>query len=289
MADLTDRERWYIDLYLEEDSGRGDPSAEGLEHIHSTALVIAQERCVLSGVEAVGYLFASLGCDMEAEEGAVSGEWVEPGIPLLRIKGRASSLLAGERTALNILSRMSSVATISRIASDGITAVNPRCRAAGTRKTTPGFTLFEKRALSDGGALPHRYSLSDMPMVKDNHLAVLEDAGMVLHEALAGMKVRYGPYMLLEVEVEDIRTALTAVDAGADIVLIDNKTPKDFSDMARAVRARAAELGRQIVIEASGGIDTDRAISYARDADVISMGCLTNPTRIVQFKMEMTR
>jgi nicotinate-nucleotide pyrophosphorylase (carboxylating) len=179
---------------------------------------------------------------------------------------------------------MSSIATYARELSERIEGTG--CRLAGTRKTTPGFAYFEKEALVDGGALPHRRSLSEMAMVKDNHLTYLSGAGIPPGEAVERIRGEVGEQVPLEVEAEDEATAISALEAGADIIMLDNRAPEEFSRLARTIRARAAELGRRITIEASGGITEKDLHLYARDADVVSMGVLTSPPIRIGFKLD---
>jgi nicotinate-nucleotide pyrophosphorylase (carboxylating) len=282
MRSLSERGKMLIEMYLNEDSGEGDPSSIPLREMRGSARIRPEGNCVLSGSEAVVYLFEHLGCRIVKDTD--SGIEVGAGEEIFIVEGELSSILRGERIALNILSRMSSIATYAYRLVRSIEGTG--CRLAGTRKTTPGFSYFEKEALIDGGALPHRRSLSEMAMVKDNHLTYLQGAGIGPGEAVARIRSEVGSFIRIEVEAEEEDTAMSALEAGADIILLDNRTPVQFSYLARKIRARAKKLGRSVLIEASGGITEDVLLLYAKDADMISMGALTSPPVRIGFKMD---
>ncbi|MDG6224785.1 MAG: carboxylating nicotinate-nucleotide diphosphorylase [Candidatus Thermoplasmatota archaeon] len=287
MTDLTDEERTLLRSYLTYDSGRGDPSTMPLEGLSGKAMVLAEGDCLLSGLEAAVHLFEISGCEVIVPEGMESGGKVVDGWTVLEVRGPLPGMLRCERTALNVLSRMSSIATYASELVDMVRSSGSDCRLAGTRKTTPGFGPFEKRALIDGGALPHRMTLSDACMFKDNHIASLKVNGSSLKEALEAVRKMRGPYLLIEAEAEDGETAMEALTSGADVIMIDNATIASFTDLAMELRQRARELGRSIVIEASGGIDASNLLEYTPHADVVSMGALTYPPVHVSFRMEI--
>ncbi|MGA1822882.1 MAG: carboxylating nicotinate-nucleotide diphosphorylase [Thermoplasmatota archaeon] len=287
MHPLTDDEKKAVRRYLKADSRRGDPTADLFDGAEGLAVILPEENCILSGIEVMVYLFSELSCSLEFRKGAVSGaEWSE-GEPIAHVHGAVPDLLRGERVALNIISRMSGVATAAGRASKIAEEASPGTRVAGTRKTTPGFNLFEKRALIDGGALPHRYDLSSMAMIKDNHLSSLGNGPNAVKEAVRRIREIYGPYLKIEVEIEDIDCAIAAVDAGAEIIMIDNRSPEECAFFSEALRKRASDLGREVTLEASGGITLETIPEYAPHVDVISMGSLTEGYRPIGFKMEM--
>ena len=195
--------------------------------------------------------------------------------------------MRAERIVLNILSRMSGIATKAYKATGIVEKASPGTRVAGTRKTTPGFALFEKRALIDGCALPHRKDLSSLAMLKDNHISALGGGPDAIRDAVEMIREVHGPYIQVEVEIEDIDSGIAAVDAGANIVMLDNMTHEEASEASIALREAASKLGRKIVLEASGGIGIDELASYAPHVDVISMGSLTYGASPIGFKMEM--
>jgi nicotinate-nucleotide pyrophosphorylase (carboxylating) len=196
------------------------------------------------------------------------------------------ALLRGERLALNIMSRMSGIATTARKASDIAEKTSPGTRVAGTRKTTPGFHYFEKRALIDGGALPHRTDLSSMAMLKDNHIKALGGGPDAVIAGVEMIRERYGPFIKIEVEVEDIPCGLAALEAGADIIMLDNFSPEAISVASSQIQKAAGDQGREIVLEASGGITLQNLKEYVPHVDVVSMGALTYAANPIDFKME---
>jgi nicotinate-nucleotide pyrophosphorylase (carboxylating) len=196
--------------------------------------------------------------------------------------------MRAERIVLNTLSRMSGIATKARKISDIVQKVSPGTRVAGTRKTTPMFGSLEKRALIDGGALPHRPDLSAMAMLKDNHLAALGGGPDAVLCGVEMIRERYGPYVNIEVEVEEIPSGLAAVEAGADIIMLDNFTPGGLSKAVMEIRKAADDQGKDITLEASGGITLENVEEYAPHVDIVSMGSLTYNVSIIGFKMEYT-
>lgn len=287
MTDLTDEERSLLCSYLIYDSGRGDPSTMPLEGLSGEAMILAEGDCVLSGLEAAVHLFEASGCQVIVPEGIRNGGNMVDGRTVLEVKGPLPGMLRCERTALNVLSRMSSIATYASELVEMVRSSGSDCRLTGTRKTTPGFGPFEKRALIDGGALPHRMTLSDVCMFKDNHIAALRGNGSSLKKGIEAVRKRRGPYLLIEVEAEDMETALEALASGADVVMIDNSSSASFADMARDIRDKARDMGRNVVIEASGGITASNLLEYAPHADVVSMGALTHPPVHVSFRMDI--
>jgi nicotinate-nucleotide pyrophosphorylase (carboxylating) len=154
---------------------------------------------------------------------------------------------------------------------------NSNVKIAGTRKTTPGFRAFEKKAIIIGGGDPHRYGLYDMVLVKDNHIKAaggMKNVVKLLNEASFSKKV--------EIEAENLKDALIAAEGGADAILIDNAEPSKAKEIAAAVRKV-----KDVMIEVSGNITKDNAADYAEFADVISMGSLTHSVRAIHFSLNL--
>jgi nicotinate-nucleotide pyrophosphorylase (carboxylating) len=195
------------------------------------------------------------------------------------VSGPAQAVLRGERVAVNVAGHASGVATRTRRAVDAAEAVDADIRIAGTRKTTPGLRGIEKRAIAAGGGDTHRLDLSHMVMVKDNHVAE-----MGLAEAVAHFRERVSFATKVEVEVEDPADAPRAVEAGADIVLLDNMTPGTVAEGVDLLREAAADAGREVLAEASGGITIEDVPDYAETGvDVISMGSLTHSAASLDY------
>ncbi|MBN1389178.1 MAG: carboxylating nicotinate-nucleotide diphosphorylase [Candidatus Thermoplasmatota archaeon] len=286
MMPLTDEEKNLLDMALEQDSGRGDLTSCVFDGEMGDAVIISEDDCILSGLEALEYVFERAGAEARLSEGALPGSICGKGAVIATVKGPVEALLRAERVALNTISRMSGIATLARKASDLADKTSPGTRVAGTRKTTPLFGILEKRALIDGGALPHRPDLSTMAMLKDNHIAALGGGPDAVLSGVEMLRERYGPYIKIEVEVEDIPSGMAAVDAGADIIMLDNLSPEDLMKASREVRRYAEEHGKSTILEASGGITMENLNLYAPYADIISMGSLTYAAPLVSFKME---
>ena len=262
--------------YLHEDIGSGDVTTDLLVPPDSRGVgrIVAKESCVLAGVQEAADVFAELGATPEkpTDEGVAVAE----GDVVLIVRGPTKALLTGERLALNFLMRMSGIATVTNDLLVRCRKANADVRIAATRKTTPGFREFEKRAVMIGGGDPHRFGLDDAILIKDNHIAV---AGGV-REALRSAK-RASFTKKVEIEVETEEDAVAAAEEGADIVMLDNFDPEHARNVAEGLRRRRPD----IVIEVSGGIRPDNVERYAAFADIISLGWLTHSVKSIDFSM----
>ena len=264
--------------YLREDVGPGDITTRALASgRRAEGVVVAKEAGVVAGLAEASMVFAHLGA--KAEHLARDGERVSPQARVLRVQGPAEAVLTGERLALNLLMRMSGIATLTRELQDKVAAVNPSCRVAATRKTTPGFRRFEKRAVELGGGDPHRFGLFDAFLVKDNHLLFAREPAEVVRRCRA-----LDPGKLLQVEADTEEQALAAAAAGADAVLLDNFGPEAA---ARAYRELKSRFPR-VMVEVSGGITPANILAYARAADRISLGYLTHSPRALDLGLDVT-
>ncbi len=265
----------WIALYLEEDLGTGDITSEPLFGDEpGAAAMVAREAAVVAGLRHAVDVFSRVGA--RAEPMARDGERVEAGMVVLRVEGPARAILAGERLALNMVGRMSGIATQTRALAERLARECSGCMVAGTRKTTPGFRAFEKEAIQVGGGDPHRFGLFDAMMVKDNHRAVAGDVAAATRRLRAAH-----PDKLLEVEVESLEDALAAAGAGANWLLIDNQDPATGRAWAEAVWAEHPA----IKIEASGGITGENLTAYGW-ADRISLGALTHHAVSIDFGLD---
>jgi nicotinate-nucleotide pyrophosphorylase (carboxylating) len=207
----------------------------------------------------------------------VDGTPVEPGTPIATVTAPTRLLLTAERTALNLLCHLSGVATLTRRWADALEGTKARVR--DTRKTTPGLRALEKYAVRCGGGFNHRMGLYDMALVKDNHVAA---AGGVA-EAFALVR-ELADTIAVEIEVDSIDGLRTAIEAGADEVLIDNFTP----DLMRAAVAVRDEMDRSVVIEASGGLTVETArIVGETGVDFIAVGELTHSARVLDIGLDL--
>ncbi|MBU1159147.1 MAG: carboxylating nicotinate-nucleotide diphosphorylase [Candidatus Thermoplasmatota archaeon] len=269
-----------IHEYLREDIGSGDITSELLIPPDQKARgrIIAKERCVLAGASEASEVFKELGAKavMRRSDGAS----VKKGDFVLSVSGPARSILAGERLALNFLMKMSGIATVTNELLEKCRIKNPNIRIAATRKTTPGFREFEKKAVVLGGGDPHRFGLSDAILIKDNHIML---AGSVKEALRRARKSSFTKK--IEIEVENEKDAFTALEAGADIIMLDNFSPSDARALYRVLKDKSPD----IIIEASGGIKPDNIALYADAADIISVGWLTHSVRSVDFSMSVEK
>jgi nicotinate-nucleotide pyrophosphorylase (carboxylating) len=271
--------REQVERFLAEDVGRGDvtthatidPSARGAARIE------AREGCVIAGLEAAALCFdiASDGA-VDWEPVVADGKWAEPMEVIARLHGPVGAILTAERTALNLLQRMSGVATKTQAFVEAVAGTG--AKIVDTRKTTPGLRLLEKYAVHVGGAQNHRLGLDDGILIKDNHLAAM---GGSIGDAVARARRGNHAGLKIEIEVADVAGLKAAIEAGADIVMLDN-----FSvEQARAAVKAAA--GR-VILEASGGITIDNVRAYAETGvDLISVGALTHSARAVDLALEL--
>ncbi len=266
--------------FLEEDVRSGDLTTELTIPEDTTALatIYAKERSVLAGIEEVAAIADFTGLTYEIL--AYEGNWVDPQQPVMRLKGSASTLLTIERVCLNIVQRMSGIATKVYNMVSIAREVNPTVKIAATRKTTPGFRFFEKRAVVIGGGDPHRYALDDMVLIKNNHITA---AGSV-RAAVNAAREKVSFSKKVSCEARTLQEVQEAIGAGADIVLLDNFKPKDVGGLIDVLKADGTR--DKVILEVSGGVDEDNIKAYAKSGvDVLSSGALTHSYKSSDFNM----
>jgi nicotinate-nucleotide pyrophosphorylase (carboxylating) len=269
----------YLLQFIGEDVPCGDvTSAAVIPDIVCDAVIRAEQAGTVAGLDEAALLFSHFGVSVKHR--IIDGKTVRKNEVLLSIRGDAKKILLIERTALNIIGRMSGIATQTRKMTDLVSAVNPLCRVAATRKTCPGFRILDKKAVTIGGGDPHRLNLSDGILIKDNHLALVP-----LEIAIAAAK-KNTVYKKIEVEAETSENALLAAKAGADIIMLDNMSP---AQVIRTIRLLKREgLRERVIIELSGGIDERSLPRYAAlDVDVISLGALTHSVKNFSVNLEI--
>lgn len=239
--------------------------------------LIAKQEGVICGLDVFERTFQLLDPEASLAAGVADGNEVVPGQVLGVVSGHVEALLSGERVALNYLQRMSGVATHTRALARLLEGTGTRL--ADTRKTTPNMRVFEREAVRVGGGTSHRYNLSDSVMLKDNHI----DAAGGIGEAVAAARA-HAPFVdTVEVEVETLTQVREALDAGADIIMLDNMS---HDDMAEAV----ALIGGQALVEVSGNVDEGRLRGYVDlGVDVISCGALTHSSPILDLSLKHLR
>lgn len=271
-----------IGEFLTEDLGRGDVTTRSIvpRSVRGAGRFLAKEPMVVCGLEIVEAVFMHLDPEQPEMESFVSeGDEIEAGKAFARMTGFADVLLAAERTALNLIQRMCGIATLTRQFVRIIEGTN--AKIVDTRKTTPGLRMIEKYAVAIGGGRNHRLGLDDGVLIKDNHIAL---AGGV-REAVRRAKESVGHLHKVEVEISNWAQLREAIDAGADIVMLDNQTPDEAAKLVEMSR----ELNPAVLIEASGGISLENVRAYAETGvDLISVGKITHSARAmdISFKIQ---
>jgi nicotinate-nucleotide pyrophosphorylase (carboxylating) len=274
---------------LDEDRGAGDlTSATAVpERARARASLIAKADGILAGLSVFARAFELCDRKVQVELVGRDGTAFRKGDVLARVEGPARALLLAERTALNFVQRLSGIATLTarfvRLAREAAGDRAPRI--LDTRKTTPGLRLFEKYAVRCGGGENHRFGLYDEVMVKENHI---ELAGRSIEAVLADLRGALGAGVRITCEACDEAEALSAVDGGADVVLLDNMSAAELSRLGPPLRSRARERGRTIEIEASGGVDERTIAAIAKTGvDRVSIGALTHSAPALDLSLEL--
>jgi len=264
--------REILDYALAVDLGVGDITTNALfnKSDRTKAVIIAREAGVLAGADETKYIFGKLGAKVRLLEG--DGQHFKKGEKVIRVMGPVRSILAAERAALNILSRMSGIATLT-------SQLSRYCSVAATRKSPPGMSLLDKKAVEVGGGIAHRQGLWDMTLIKDTHLDAM---GMPRKQAIGlAMKKSGRP---IEIEVLTEREALLAASLGADIVMLDNFSPRGAKKTVAALREQYPE----VAIELSGGITPNNIREFAKaKPDYVSLGMLTTAAKPIDFSMKI--
>lgn len=269
---------------LADDVGQGDITTALLIPASNTAEaeIIAKEPGIAAGLEEAEILLESLG--LRTETLIANGDRMKPKQVLMRIYGDTRTILSAERTVLNILSRMSGIATATRRLVEKLHKADLKTKIACTRKTAPGLLYFDKKAVWIGGGDVHRLHLDDMILIKDNHIAVAGSIEKALKKAKQGASFS----KKIEIEVKKAEDVLVATRKGADIVMLDNFTPEQVETASRLLR-EAGFLGK-VLLEASGGITEDNILAYASaNIDIVSLGALTNSPKALDVSMEIVK
>jgi nicotinate-nucleotide pyrophosphorylase (carboxylating) len=267
---------------LADDIGQGDVTAQAVipPNLTVKANVIAKEEGVAAGVEEATILAEYLGLKVKAK--VADGEAIKNKQALMEISGDAQTILSAERTMLNLLSRMSGIATATRTLTEKLKKAGAKARIAATRKSAPGLLYFDKRAVVIGSGDPHRLHLDDMILIKDNHVAIVGSP----EEAVKKAKANASFTKKVEVEVTKVPDVLKVAKAGADAIMLDNFSIEQVKE-AVALLEKTGFLGK-VVLEASGGITAENVMDYAMaKVDVISMGQLTHSVKALDVSLEI--
>lgn len=268
---------------LQEDMGSGDITSEALVRPETrvTAEIVAKDGGILAGVAEAMIAFDEIGVKAKAVK--PDGAKIKAGDIVIRLEGPARKILAAERVVLNLLMRMSGIATATRVLIDMARQKNPKVVIAATRKTAPLLSYFDKRAVLVAGGMPHRYTLSDQILIKDNHLRLVGSVSEAVHKARKTARKSK-----IEIEVTRPEDVATAAKAGADIVMLDNMKPVEI---ARAVSILKREgLREKVKLEVSGGIEPSNVGSFAAaGADIISSSYMTMRAPALDMSLEIKK
>jgi nicotinate-nucleotide pyrophosphorylase (carboxylating) len=270
-----------VDRTLAEDLGWGDVTTEAIipAELTGKASMVAKARGMLAGIEVARLVFCRVDPSVQFDIIIPEGSGIQPGDLIAKLEGKVASILKGERTALNFLQRLSGIATETSRYVEAIKGLDSRI--VDTRKTTPGMRVLEKYAVRVGGGHNHRLHLGDGVLIKDNHLAALRSQGLAMKDIISRARERAPFNLKVEVEVRTAQEAVEGVEAGADIVMLDNMGLEEMRQAVQLVKGRA-------LLEASGGITLDNVRRVAETGvDLISIGALTHSTRSLDISLEM--
>jgi nicotinate-nucleotide pyrophosphorylase (carboxylating) len=267
-----------IERYLNEDLGaEGDITSDSLFTDESAeGKIVVKEDCIVAGLKEVEMIFYKFKVNTTLK--VKDGDFIKKGAIVAIVNGPARSILKVERLVLNIIGRMSGIATETGKLIELCRQHNAKVTIAATRKTTPGFRKYEKKAVEIGGGEPHRFGLFDAVMIKDNHIKLIgsvEDAIKIIKEKVKSK--------IIEVEVENEDDAITAARLHVDVIMLDNFDTKT----AEAVTKKIKQINPNILVEISGGITVENITNYASFADRISLGYLTNSIKCKDFSLEI--
>jgi nicotinate-nucleotide pyrophosphorylase (carboxylating) len=269
--------------FLREDIGQGDLTSEYVvdKELKSSSFIICKsELAVVAGLEEAQTIFDMCKCNSKVL--VKDGDVVNNGCKVMTIKGRTTSILKAERTALNLIMRMSGIATDTKKFVDIVRTVSKDIRITGTRKTAPGLRFFDKKSIELGGGYAHRNTLDEMILIKDNHLAVTNS----IREAISMARQKVGKNIKIECEVSDTKSSVEALKSGADIIMLDNFSPQQAKETISYLKK--FRLRKKILVEISGGVNLSNIKEYAYALpDMISVGSLTHSSKSVDFSMEM--
>ena len=270
--------------FLQEDIGTGDITSENLENSDKsvTATIIFKSDFIgiICGIEEVQELFDI--CNCNSTPYMLDGTKIRPKANIMEINGAAKDVLKAERIALNLLMRMSGIATATRKFVDIVHQIDPQISIASTRKTAPGLRLFDKKAVVIGGGISHRIRLDDMVLIKDNHIVVDKS----IRKIIPLIREKVGSSIKIECEVKNEEEAIEAIEAGANIIMLDNFSILEAKNTL--VKLIDEGLRNLVKIEVSGGVTLDNIVNYAQlKPDIISVGYLTHSAASLDFSLKI--
>ena len=263
-----------LSQFLAEDIGKGDITSQLLSKKKIVVKIISRENAIVAGTKYAKEIFAIKGC--KAKIITKDGIKIKPNQEIIEITGNADKILTCERTALNILTRMSGIATQTN---ELVKKIPNRTKLYATRKTAPGLRYFDKEAVKIGGGERHRLRLDEMVMIKDNHIAVEQSLSSLINKT----KKKYKKF---EVEVENTDDAVLAAEKGATIIMLDNFSPSQITRTIKVLKNK--KLRNKVLLEASGGINSKNISKYGKTGvDIISIGSITNSVKGIDVSLEI--
>ncbi|NQV40086.1 MAG: carboxylating nicotinate-nucleotide diphosphorylase [Nitrosopumilus sp.] len=271
---LTFNSKKQLSQFLAEDIGKGDITSNLLAKKRISVKIISRENAILAGVTYAKEIFKLKGCNTRILK--KDGYKIKPNQTIMIITGNAGNILTCERTALNLLTRMSGIATQTNAL---VKKIPKKTKLYATRKTAPGLRYFDKEAVEIGGGKKHRLTLDEMVMIKDNHIAVE-------NSLLSLIKKTKKKYKKFEVEVENTADAVLAAKEGATIIMLDNFTPAQIKKTIQILKNQ--KLRNKVILEASGGINSKNISKYGQTGiDIISVGSITNSVKGIDMSLEI--
>lgn len=263
-----------LSQFLAEDIGKGDITSKLLPKKKISVKIISRENAIVAGASYAKEIFKMKGCNARILR--KDGSKIKPNQAIMIITGDAGSILTCERTALNLLTRMSGIATQTN---ELVKKIPKKTKLYATRKTAPGLRYFDKEAVEIGGGKKHRLRLDEMVMIKDNHIA----AGDSLLSLIKKAKKKYKKF---EVEVENTPDAVLAAKEGAAIIMLDNFTPAQIKKTILVLKNK--KIRAKVMLEASGGINSKNISRYGQtEVDIISVGSITNSVKGIDMSLEI--
>jgi nicotinate-nucleotide pyrophosphorylase (carboxylating) len=270
--------------FLREDIGYGDITSNSViqQNISAKAEIICKSKkaAIVCGLEEASIVFDI--CNCETQTLAKDGSWVEKGDVVMNIVGKVHSILKAERTALNLIMRMSGIANETRTFIEAIRGYNSSIRIACTRKTSPGLRFFDKKAVATGGGDTHRMRLDDMVLIKDNHLLLTSS----VEKSIRLARKNVGSSVKIECEVRNLNEVIAAINAGAEIIMLDNFSPQEVIKTMKKITKMG--IRNKAKIEVSGGVNLQNLRYYAKaKPDIISIGYITHSPKAIDFSLEI--
>jgi len=263
-----------LSQFLAEDIGKEDITSALLPKRKISARIISRESAIVAGTTYAKEIFKLKGCNSKILK--KDGSKIKPNQSVMTITGDAGKILTCERTALNLLTRMSGIATQTN---ELVKKIPKKTKLYATRKTAPGLRYFDKEAVEIGGGKKHRLRLDEMVMIKDNHIAVENSLLSIIKKA----KRKYKKF---EVEVENTSDAVIAAKEGATIIMLDNFSPSQIKRTIKVLKNQ--KLRNKVMLEASGGINSRNISKYGQTGvDIISVGSITNSVKGIDMSLEI--